>query len=115
MTFATVVEILHDYEEQLAQLQAVLGRGEMVQQAKRLQYFFEQTLWSQVTQLEVLQPHWQSATTEIHRHMRLLSIEVSFFESARQSQTHKQRLAQVERRLKQLKGFTQVLIALCEQ
>ncbi len=114
MTFAASVDILYDYKAQLAQLQAVLGQGEMVQQAKRLQHFFEQTLWPQMTQLGSPQPHWRSATTEIHRHMRLLSLEISFFQSARQNQTHRQRLEQVEQRLQQLQGFTHVLITLCE-
>lgn len=115
MTFAVLVDTLHSYVDQLTQFQALVGKEGMVQQAKTLQYFFNQTLWPQVSQLEFSPAQWQSATTEMHRHMRLLAVEVSFVQSARHSQTYQQRLVQIEQRLQQLQGFTRVLITLCKQ
>lgn len=115
MTFTGVVDSLHIYEKNLAQLQAAVGQEDMLQQAKVLQQFFNQTLWPNINQLELphSQSRWRSAITEIHRHMRLLAVEVNFAQSARHGQTYQQRLKQISHRLKQLQGFTQVLIALC--
>ncbi len=114
MTFAAVGDALYNYREQLAQCQTVIGQREMIKEVQILQRFFDQTLWPQVAQTESSQSQWQSAITEMHRHMRLLAIEVSFFQSARHSQTYQQRLEHLEQRLQQLQGFTQVLINLCE-
>ncbi|MEM8613964.1 MAG: heterocyst frequency control protein PatD [Cyanobacteria bacterium P01_H01_bin.105] len=115
MTFATTVDALHGYVEQLAQLQSVVGQPEMSQHASTLQRFFNQTLWLRLVQVELSQhqAQWRSATTELHRHMRLLAVEINFVQSARHSDKRQQRLAQLEQRLQQLQGFAQVLIKLC--
>ncbi len=117
MTFIVAVDALHTYEKHLAQLQRGLGQENMLQQAKVLQQFFNQTLWPSINQLELSQnqSRWGSAITEIHRHMRLLAVEVNFAQSARYSQTYQQRLDQISHRLQQLQGFTQVLATLCTQ
>lgn len=113
MTFVVTSSALRRYQEQLSQLQAVIGQREMVQQAHGVNQFFNQHLWAVLTQSEQSHPQWQSATTEIHRHMRLLAVEISFAQSARHGQTRQQRLDQIEQRLQQLQGFTTVLIELC--
>lgn len=117
MTFTVAVDALHAYAKQLTQLQGVLGQEDMLQQAKVLQQFFNQTLWPRINQLELSQnqSRWRSAITEIHRHMRLLAVEMNFAQSARQGQTYQQRLEQISQRLQQLQGFTQVLVTLCAQ
>ena len=116
MTLANPLGALHRYVEQLDQLQAVMGQSDMVKCASRLQQFFSQILWPLVLdfELEQHQSQWRSAITEMHRHMRLLMVEMNFVQSARNHQTRQQRLGQIEQRLKQLQGFAQVLINLCE-
>ncbi|MEL6230411.1 MAG: heterocyst frequency control protein PatD [Cyanobacteria bacterium J06627_3] len=113
MTFTRATEALDHYAEQLAQLKGVTTLGTMVQKAKQLQSFFDRELWPIVTQLELpqQQSQWHSATTELHRHMRLLAVEISFIQAARQEHTRQQRLEQIEHRLGQLQGFTQVMVA----
>lgn len=114
MTFAHATQTLVHYAEQLTQLQQVTGQEKMTQQAQDLQTFFRQDLWPLATQLELPkhQAQWLSATTEIQRHMRLLTVEVSFAQTARHGPTRQQRLGQIEDRLDQLQGFTQVMISL---
>ena len=114
MTFTRAAEALDHYAEQLTQLQGVAAQGAMARQANTLQSFFHQELWPIVTQLELPQhqSQWHSATTEIHRHMRLLAVEVSFIQAARQGHTRQQRLGQIEHRLEQLQGFAQVMVTL---
>lgn len=124
MTFFSPVDELKRYGEYLSQLRTAVGPGEdqrqepgpaeMVQRAHALQQFYQQTLWELLTQMELpkQQSQWRSATTEIHRHMRLLAVEISFARSARPGPLRQQRLEQIEQRLEQLQGFTQVLIAL---
>ena len=114
MTFAHATETLVHYAEQLTQLQRVTGQKVMAQQANNLQTFFRQNLWPLATQLELPQhqAQWLSATTEIQRHMRLLTVEISFAQAARQGPTRQQRLGQIEHRLEQLQGFTQVMLSL---
>ena len=116
MTFTITVAALHDYVERLTKLQSVVNQPELFQQASALQRFFHQTLWTGLTQVELPQhqAQWRSATTEIHRHMRLLAVEVNFLQSARQSDKRQQRLTQLEQRLQQLQGFARVLVSLCE-
>lgn len=120
MTFFSLVDELEHYGKCLSQLRAAVGQAEnqlegqaeMAQQVHALQEFYQQTLWELLTQRSPSEPQWRSATTEIHRHMRLLGVEVSFAGSARQGHLRQQRLEQIEQRLDQLQGFTNVLIAL---
>ncbi|MEM1238443.1 MAG: heterocyst frequency control protein PatD [Cyanobacteria bacterium P01_H01_bin.26] len=114
MTFTSVAAALRQYAEQLTQLQAVVGQPGMATQAHGVQQFFSQNLWGIITQLQLPQgsSQWHAAVTEIHRHMRLLAVEVSFAQSAQQSHISQQRLGQIEQRLEQLQGFTQVLLGL---
>ena len=114
MTFTSVAAALRQYAEQLAQLQAVVGQPEMAARARGVQQFFGQRLWGTITQLELPQrsSQWHAAITEIHRHMRLLAVEVSFAQTAQQGHIRQQRLGQIEQRLEQLQGFTQVLLNL---
>ncbi|MFG6097709.1 heterocyst frequency control protein PatD [Leptothoe sp. ISB3NOV94-8A] len=116
MTFATVVDDLNAYSAQLAQVKLALGQMEEAAKANILQQFFAQTLWPQLSQTDMLeQPQGRAAITEIHRHMRLLMVEVNFVTSASHGDIRQQRLQQMEQRLQQLEGFTQVLINLCNQ
>ncbi|MGD1950284.1 MAG: heterocyst frequency control protein PatD [Leptolyngbyaceae cyanobacterium] len=112
----TTVEALHGYVDRLNQLQAVMEQDDMAKHANHLQNFFNETLWPLVIDFELTknQSQWRAAVTELHRHMRLLTVEVSFVRSARNSQTRQQRTVQIEQRLNQLQGFTQALINLCE-
>lgn len=114
MTFTGTIETLDHYAEQLAQLKGGTALGTMAQQAKQLQSFFDRELWPIVTQIELpqQQSQWRSATTELHRHMRLLAVEISFIRAARQEHTRQQRLGQIEHRLGQLQGFTQAMVTL---
>ncbi|MBT9316174.1 heterocyst frequency control protein PatD [Leptothoe spongobia] len=111
MTFTSAVEAIRRYEALLTQLQRAIGQASMPQKASGLQTFFTQNLWSTISQLDLphQQSQWHAATTEIHRHMRLLAIEISFAQASRHGNTRQQRLAQIEQRLDQLQGFTQVL------
>lgn len=125
MTFSGPIDELKRYEAYLSQLRTTLGQGEgqsqsqseghrpeVFQQAQALQKFYQQTLWKLLTEVEVAEPQWRSATTELHRHMRLLAVEASFARSARRDHLRQQRLAHIEQRLEQLQGFTKVLRAL---
>ncbi|MEA5463074.1 heterocyst frequency control protein PatD [Leptothoe sp. PORK10 BA2] len=114
MTFTHAHQTLVHYAERLTQLQRVMGQETMAQQAHSLQTFFRQELWPLVTQLDLPQQRsqWLSAITEMQRHMRLLAVEISFVQAARQGQTRQQRLGQIEHRLGQLQGFTQVMMSL---
>ncbi|MEM7063140.1 MAG: heterocyst frequency control protein PatD [Cyanobacteria bacterium P01_B01_bin.77] len=122
MTSFRSVNELECYGEYLSQLQIAVrqgedqrdGQAEIAQRAHALQDFYRQTLWELLAQVDLSkrQSQWRSATTEVHRHMRLLAVEVSFARSARQGHLRQQRLQQIEQRLEQLQGFTNVLIAL---
>lgn len=116
MTLADAIYALHHYVGLLDQLELVLGQGDMVPKANALQQFYHQQLGGILIQLEYPQQtsQWRSAVTEIHRHMRLLAVEVRFAQSAQQQQTSRQRLQQIEQRLKQLKGFARGLLTLAE-
>ena len=115
MTFTTV-DALYGYLEQLNQLQVATAQGDVTKSANQLQKFFNDILWPLVSDVELTanQSQWRAAITELHRHMRLLNVEVSFVRSTRNSQTRRQRITQLEQRLKQLQGFTQALLKLCE-
>ncbi|MGD1853519.1 MAG: heterocyst frequency control protein PatD [Leptolyngbyaceae cyanobacterium] len=113
MTFVGLLDALHHYEGQLTQLQTVVGQEVMTKQVMALQTFFRQDLWPLISQLELpQQSQWNSAVTEMHRHMRLLTLETSFAQSARQENTRQQRLETITQRVEQLQGFNQVLLAL---
>ncbi|MEM7795650.1 MAG: heterocyst frequency control protein PatD [Cyanobacteria bacterium P01_C01_bin.118] len=114
MTFYGPRDSLDWYKKQLNLLQEAIGQETMVQQAQHLQTFFNQDLWPLISQLELSQhqSQWHAAITEMHRHMRLLSLEISFAKAARQGDTQQQRLAQIEQRLQELRGFTQALLSL---
>ena len=116
MTFTSVVEGLNHYQDQLSQVQGTIGQASMAQKAHQLQIFFNQNLWIIISQLELPQhqSQWNSMITEIHRHMRLLTVEISFAQAANHSDTRQQRLGQIKQRLEQLQGFTQVLLNLLE-
>lgn len=117
MTFFRHRDSLHWYEKQLNLLREAIGQEKMFQQAQQLQTFFSQDLWPLIRPLELPQhqSQWNSAITEMHRHMRLLSVEISFVQAARQGNTRQQRLAQIEQRLEELQGFTQALLKLLGQ
>lgn len=113
MTFAAPVDDLNIYLEKLVQLKTGLGQNGMAQKADALQQFFKQTLWAQLTQSEFMQQaQWRSAVTEMHRHMRLLTLEISFAKSAGDGDNRQQRLRQIEQRLGHLQEFAQGLITL---
>ena len=114
MTFASSAELTRRYVEKLSHLQAAVGKEEMATLATRLQQFYRQDLWPNLTTVELpqQQAQWNSAMTEIHRHMRLLSVEVKFVQSAKNAGTRQQRLAQIEQRLVQIQGFAEVLLTL---
>lgn len=114
MTIASAADWTRRYVDMLSHLQAVVGKEEMAALASRLQQFYRQDLWPNLTAVELSeqQAQWNSAMTEIHRHMRLLSVEVKFAQSATNVGTRQQRLAQIEQRLAQLQGFSQVLLTL---
>lgn len=116
MTFADAIEVLHRYLENLAQLKVAVGQETMAEQANTLAAFFNQRIWPIVTRVQLPQgqAQWHSATTELHRHMRLLAVEMSFAQAAYHSYTQQQRLGQIEQRVEQLQGFTQVLIDLAD-
>lgn len=114
MTFSGPKDSLYWYEKQLNLLQKAIDQEQIIQQAQQLQIFFKQDLWPMLRPLELPQnqSQWHSAMTEMHRHMRLLGIEISFIQAARQGDTRQRRLAQIEQRLADLQGFTQVLLNL---
>ena len=116
MTFADTTEVLRCYADQLTQMKAAIGQATMTQQASHLKGFFDQRIWPVITQIQLPQgqSQWHSATTEIHRHMRLLAVEISFVQAAHQRHTQQQRLGQIEQRIEQLQGFTQMLIDLAD-
>jgi hypothetical protein len=52
----------------------------------------------------------QSYLTEIDKHLRLLSVDITFLVSARRSETVQARLAQISDRLHSLKSYSQALL-----
>lgn len=114
MTFASAIALTHRYVALLSQLQSVLGQAEMVAQANVLQQFYRQDWLPALIGIEPPdhRSQWSSAMTEIHRHMRLLSVEMSFVRTARNLATRQQRVGQLDQRLGQIQGFVQVLLKL---
>lgn len=113
MTFSSPSQALHQYQILLTQLQEAVGKETMAQQTLGVQSFFKQDVWPLINQAE-LSGQQHSAVTEIHRHMRLLTLDVSFAQAARQGATRQQRLQNIEQRLVQLQGFIQILLTLLE-
>ena len=77
--------------------------------AKCLQQTFSQYL-NQVEGLSTLSPTMISCHTEVNRTLRLLTMDVTFLQSARNTETQRTRWLSIEQRLKQLRGFGQVLL-----
>ena len=65
---------------------------------------------NQVLPLSAALPTQTPAFTEMNRHLRLLSVDTSFLQAAKQPATRQQRLSQIQGRLQQLLGFTQALL-----
>ncbi len=53
---------------------------------------------------------WQSVQTEMHKQMRLLTVDLTFFQASRQLSTIEQRQKQIVSRLQTLIGYCEVLV-----
>ncbi|MBC6478936.1 MAG: heterocyst frequency control protein PatD [Hormoscilla sp. GM7CHS1pb] len=53
---------------------------------------------------------WQSVQTEMHKQMRLLTVDLTFFQASRQLSTREQRQKQIVSRLQTLIGYCEVLV-----
>ncbi len=114
MALREITDIVNVYRQNLENLEALLGKESIVQQASELQQFFNQIVWGKLTQVELLgqQARWNAVTTELYRDMRLLLVEVNFARAASQEQSLQQRLQQIRQRIERLQGLLDVLVAL---
>jgi len=109
-TGSTLVQTINAFEQQLLQWQATLNaplspNSALVQSVRALQISFRDTL------LPLALPQQTPIVTEMNRHLRLLAVDVTFLQAARQATTRQQRTEQIQSRLQQLPGFTQALQA----
>jgi len=103
---AQIDNLIGDFEQQLLQMQRALTEGEVqIRQVAQLQANFR----TQLLPLAMVQPAQTAILTEINRHLRLLSVDATFLQAARQPQTRQQRIGRIRERIQQLLGFVQAL------
>ena len=113
MTSPSPESALRRYRACLQQLRSCLGGEAMVSAWQELNNFFQQQLWPLLIQRsEQADSAWQAMTTELHRHMRLLGLEIQRGMAARQLPSRQQRQEQIEQRLVHLEQFSQGLMQL---
>jgi hypothetical protein len=112
------VEIILQFQESLKRLQTDLEltavADEVLQsQLTEIQQFFEHqimTLNPEVFNPTIL-PMWQSYLTEIHKQMRLLTIDLRFLKASRQTSTTATRRTQMSDRLGTLTQYCDAILA----
>ncbi|MEM9162770.1 MAG: heterocyst frequency control protein PatD [Cyanobacteria bacterium P01_F01_bin.4] len=105
------------FDRQLANLQTSLAHdvpssGDLQVALASLNTLFQTQIRAQIM-ADIKQPDsGMSIITEMHRHLRLLGVDLNFLRAAKQSTTRQQRQQLVEQRLASLKEFSQGLLTL---
>ncbi|MEO1402902.1 MAG: heterocyst frequency control protein PatD [Cyanobacteria bacterium J06635_1] len=113
----TLKGALQDFERQLVSLQASLAHGadsfgELQTALVSLNMLFQTQIRAQVMAGIQQSDSGVSIITEMHRHLRLLGVDLNFLRAAKQLATQQQRQQLVEQRLASLKEFSQGLLTL---
>ncbi|MEM9907575.1 MAG: heterocyst frequency control protein PatD [Cyanobacteria bacterium P01_D01_bin.44] len=113
----TLKVALQAFERQLVSLQASLAHGvesfgELQTALASLNKLFQTQIRAQVMADIEQSDSAVSIITEMHRHLRLLGVDLNFLRAAQQSTTRQQRQQRVEQRLISLKEFSQGLLTL---
>lgn len=106
------------FQESLKRLQtdlesATVAQGVLQLQLTEIQQLFEHqimTLNPEVVHPTIL-PIWQSYLTEIHKQMRLLTIDLRFLKASRQTFTTETRRTQTGKRIVTLIGYCDAILA----
>lgn len=101
-----------EFKQALEKLQETVSDGQENLDWAGIQRFFQERVAS-LTESGIdpsLVSRWQSVQTEIHRQMRLLAVDMTFFQASRQLSTREQRQKQIVSRLQTLIGYCEVLV-----
>jgi hypothetical protein len=111
-------KIIFQFQERLKQLQTTLESPDIADSAWQSQWHeIQQTFEEQMMGLnpEVINtqilPIWQSYLTEIHKQIRLLTIDLRFLKVARQTTTAQSRRTQIHERLNRLIVYCDAILA----
>ncbi|MEM8805432.1 MAG: heterocyst frequency control protein PatD [Cyanobacteria bacterium P01_G01_bin.38] len=108
---------VQEFDRQLANLQALLAHSsdafaDLQSALVSLNTLFQTQVRAQaMTDIEPPEAG-VSIITEMHRHLRLLGVDLNFLRAAKQLSTRQQRQQLVEQRLASLKEFSQGLLTL---
>ncbi|MEO0457886.1 MAG: heterocyst frequency control protein PatD [Cyanobacteria bacterium P01_A01_bin.114] len=100
------------FDCQIDALQALFANSAVFPQDAPAALIGLQTLFQTRIRAWVMAEQWEAGipiVTEMHRHLRLLGVDLNFLRAAKQPTTRRQRLQQVEQRLSSLKEFSQGL------
>lgn len=101
-----------EFKQALEDLQVTLSSGQSDPDWARVQQIFQDRVASLTA--EGIDPslvsRWQSVQTEMHKQMRLLAVDLTFFQASRQLATREQRQRQIVSRLQTSIGYCEVLV-----
>lgn len=109
------------FEQQLQTLQAMIaGQAPAADEPLADKQFLPNDLTAHLAQLQTsfrehllplatAQPVQTPVLTEMNRHLRVLNVDATYLQAARQATTRQQRITQICERLQQLAGFAQAL------
>ncbi|MGB3536052.1 MAG: heterocyst frequency control protein PatD [Microcoleaceae cyanobacterium] len=110
-------QIILQFQESLKRLQTDLESEHVAypvlqSQWHEIEIFFEQQIMTVNPEAMAasVSPIWQSYLTEIHKQMRLLTIDLRFLKAARQSTTAQTRQIQILARIGKLMGYCDAIL-----
>jgi len=106
MLFNSHRQCYQEFKQALEDLQVTVSSGQSDPDLAGIQRFFQEQVASLTA--EGIDPslvsRWQSVQTEMHKQMRLLAVNLTFFQASRQLYTREQRQGQIVSRLRLLRG-----------
>jgi len=101
-----------EFKQALEELQVTVSDGRSDPDLAGIQRFFQERVASLTA--EGIDPslvsRWQSVQTEIHKQMRLLTVDLTFLQASRQLSTREQRQKQIVSRLQTSIDYCQMLV-----
>ena len=101
-----------EFKQALEELQETVSSGQSDLDWAGIQRFFQERVANLTA--EGIDPslvsRWQSVQTEIHKQMRLLAVDLTFFQASRQLSTREQRQKQIVSRLQTSIGYCEMLM-----
>ena len=104
--------LLAEFKSSLIDSEVETTSFQVKQKFEELQQWFEKNIASldeQEIEQEII-ASWQSVHTEIKREFKLLTTDILFLASARQSQTQTKRLQSISDRTTKLIGYCQIML-----